>query len=83
MSVVPQTSRLMLVELMMRTQTTTDRGDLEDLQWMNFQMEFYGILDGFLESLARDDCEVEIRWAVPVAAFNMAGEMWMESDYLG
>lgn len=60
-----------------------DRGELEDLQWMNYQMEFYGILDGMLQGLDRDDCEIEVRFAMPVSAVNLAGEMWMESDGLG
>lgn len=60
-----------------------DRGDLEDLQWMNYQMEFYGIMDALLNDLDKDNCEIEVRWALPVSAVNAAGEMWMESDGLG
>jgi len=40
-------------------------------------MRFYGILDALLADLDREGCEIEMRFAVPVSAFNAAGEMWI------
>lgn len=54
----------------------------DDLMWMNYQMEFYGILNAMMPQMD-DDGEVYIRWALPVAAYNAAGEICIESEGLG
>jgi len=54
----------------------------DDLMWMNYQMEFYGILNAMMPEMD-DDGDVYIRWALPVAAYSMAGEICIESEGLG
>lgn len=53
--------------------------ETEDYDWMNFQMEFYGILNGMMPEMD-EDTEICFRWALPVSNINLAGEMYMESE---
>ena len=65
------------------TSCTGTRGDqTSDLEWYNYQMEMYGILNAMLPAMDEDG-EIYFRFALPVAAYNLAGEACMESEGLG
>lgn len=60
---------------------TRGRTELRELEWLNFQMEFYGIINAMLPEMS--DNYIDWRVALPVSSFNIAGEGTLQSDGLG